>query len=235
MRDINLGVMNFGKLASKIPAQQNIVYYRRGFDELSLNITNACPNACTFCIRDRDAGWGVSNLYLVRDPSIEEINTAYNSEHAKIADEGIKLERVKICGYGEPVLRFNDLHPILENIRARGIPPKAIQLTTTGWPFFRFISPDATPISKLKDSGLTDVYLSMSSPNKEVYNKLVRPGVTACDENAFDDAIRFGEASRDAGLEVTLGFINLAHLDKNAAKAMAERMRVRYKIREFEG
>lgn len=235
MADIRLGTMNFGKLASTIPAQQNIVYYRRGLDELSLNITNACPNACAFCIRDRDAGWGVSNLYLAKDPSIEEINAAYNSEHTKIANEGIKLERVKICGYGEPVLRFNDLPPILENIRSNGIPPKAIQLTTTGWPFFRFISPNGADIRRLKNSGLTDVYLSMSSPDKTTYKKLVKPGVDVYDKNAFDDAVRFGEASRDAGLEVTLGFINLAHLDISAARAMAERMGVKYKIREFEG
>ena len=142
--------INYGKLKERVRAEKNIVYYKRGLEELSLNITNACPNACAFCIRDRDAGWGVSNLYLSRDPSVEEILSAFDSESRKITENGIELKRVKICGYGEPILRFNDLFPITEHIR-ESYPGIDIQLTTTGWPYLRFINQDTTPLKMLID------------------------------------------------------------------------------------
>ena len=104
-------------------------------DELSLNITNACPNACTFCIRDRDAGWHNSNLYFSQDPTPQELIAAYDGEVPKIAQAGIKLRAVKLAGYGEPILRFDDLQPVTRHIRKNSSKDLIIAITTTGWPF----------------------------------------------------------------------------------------------------
>ncbi len=233
MTNLPLAVLNLGKLAGKVTPQENIVYYRRGMDELSLNITNACPNACAFCIRDFDEGWGVSNLYLSRDPSISEITSAFDREREKVREAGIKLKRVKICGYGEPILRFNDLPAIARHIRESDS-ELAIQVTTTGWPFFRFVSQDVTRIAELKSAGVTDVYLSMSASQRETYRKLVRPGFKEYDPRAFDDSIRFGVAARDAGLAVTLGFINLPGVEEEDVQRFAGELGMPYKLREFE-
>ena len=230
---IQLRVLNFGKLRGEVPSENNIVYYRRGLEELSLNITNACPNACTFCIRDRDVGWGVSNLYLSGDPTVDEIISAFDFESEKIRASGFKLRKVKICGYGEPILRFNDLFPISAHIRGFN-PNTIIQVTTTGWPYFRYISDDTSRLRDLRAAGLTDVYLSLSTPNREVYRKLVRPGINEYDPLAFDDSLRFGIAARDAGLAVTLGFINLAGIKEEDVKKFAEELGFGYKLREFE-
>lgn len=223
--------MNFGKLKGATP-EQNIVYYRRGQDELSLNITNACPNACVFCIRDRNPGWGVSNLYLERDPTTDEIIEAFDINHNQIQQDGVKLAKVKICGYGEPVLRTDDLPPILQHIRSRS--DTQIQLTTTGWPYFRHISPDVAKLQELVTSGLTHVYLSMSAPDQKTYNRLVRPGIDKIDQNAFQDALRFGTEARGLGLDVTLGFINLNGVNHQQAIDLATRLGLKYKIREME-
>ncbi|MCX6742193.1 MAG: radical SAM protein [Candidatus Pacearchaeota archaeon] len=224
---------NFGKLKGKVQFEKNLVYCRRGLNELSLNINNACPNSCVFCIRDRDAGWGVSNLYLLKEPTVKEITNAFDSETKKIRDSGVKLTKVKICGYGEPMLRFHDLFPILAHIKHTN-PRALIQLTTTGWPFFRYFSKDISKIKDLKNGGLTDVYLSISTPNKEVYKKIVRPGIDNYDPLAFDDTIRFCIAARDVGLKVTLGFIDIAGLKEKDAKEFAEKLNVSYKIRKLE-
>ena len=64
---------NYGKLRNKTKLQDNIVYYKKGDKELSINITNRCPNNCCFCIRDRKVGWSKSNLYLDKEPSLREI------------------------------------------------------------------------------------------------------------------------------------------------------------------
>ncbi len=55
---------NLGKLRNEIDLQKNIIYFRKDPNEMSINLTNKCLNSCCFCIRDRDLGWGVSNLYL---------------------------------------------------------------------------------------------------------------------------------------------------------------------------
>ena len=232
-KDVQSKVLNFGGLRGKIISGENIIYHRRGLEELSLNITNACPNACTFCIRDRDAGWGVSNLYLSKDPTIDEIINAFDSESEKIKDSGIKLRKVKICGYGEPILRFTDLFPILEHIRKLNN-NIIIQLTTTGWPYFIYISDDTSRLNDIKTAGLTDVYLSLNALSKDAYHKLIRPGNKEYDSSAFEDSIRFGIAARDAGLTVTLGFINLAGINEEDVKRFAENLGVNYKLREFE-
>ncbi len=225
--------MNFGALAKEIEAERNIVYFRRGLDELSLNITNACPNACVFCIRDRDAGWNVSNLYLDSDPSIEEIKEAFDKENAIIKGKDIKVRKVKICGYGEPVLRARELPEIIRHIRAS--PSDAdIQLTTTGWPYFRFVSLEFQALHDLKNAGLTHVYLSMSATNRDDYLKLVKPGIAGPDERAFVDAIKFGVEAKKMGLDVTLGFINLPNMCSSKVKDFAENLGFKYKLRDME-
>ena len=233
---INLPQINYGKLKGRIKDEKNIVYYRRGLEELSLNVTNACPNACAFCIRDRDQGWGVSNLYLSRDPGVEEIIQAYDEESEKILALGVDLKKIKICGYGEPILRFEDLKPIARHIRERDSNDNLeIQVTTTGWPYFRFISPDAGRISELKGIGVSHIYLSVNALDKKNYGKLVRPGINEIDNDAFSDTLRFGEGAKEAGLDVTLGFIRLGKITDEEVKSFAERYGMKYRLRDFEG
>ncbi len=230
---MQLNTFNFGKLRGKIPFGNNIVYYRRELNELSLNITNACPNRCVFCIRNHDPGWKVSNLYLYKDPSVNEIINAFDSESERIKNLGIKLTKVKICGYGEPILRFDDILFILKHIK-NSYPDLTIQIATTGWPYFRYVSDNTLRLKELKNAGLTDIYISLSTPDKETYRKLVKPGVDKYDSSAFEDAINFTIAARDAGFKVILGFINLNGLKENNVKKLAKKLKVDYKLREFE-
>ncbi|MBR9701641.1 radical SAM protein [Candidatus Pacearchaeota archaeon] len=224
---------NYGALKERLDLVKNIVYYKRGLEELSLNVTNACPNACVFCIRDRDSGWGVANLYLNKDPSVEEIISAFDEESKRVKNLGINLKRVKICGYGEPLLRFKDLIFVISHIR-KSEPNTEIQIATTGWPYFRFISEKETFLKKAMENGLTHIFLSLNASDKVSYKKLVRPGIKDYDENAFEDTLRFGVMAKKLGLDVVLGFIDLDSLDKKKAKILAESNGLKYKIREFE-
>ena len=45
---------------------------------LYVNVTNKCPCACTFCIRNNgDGAYGSDSLWLDREPSLEEILSAF--------------------------------------------------------------------------------------------------------------------------------------------------------------
>lgn len=224
---------NYGKLKGKILSGNNIIYYKRGMEELSLNITNACPNSCIFCIRDRDAGWGVSNLYLDSDPTIEAIISAVTEEYKNITQAGIALRKVKICGYGEPILRLPEIIPVISYIRNM-VPTAEIQIATSGWPYLRFISDNDDILRDAKTAGLTDIYLSINASDKEHYHKIVRPGIGKYDENAFDDSLKFGVMAKRLGIDVVLGFVDLPGLDKVYMKRLAETLGIPFKIREFE-
>ena len=63
---------------------------------------------------------------------------------------------------------------------------------------------------------------------------MIKPGVEEYDASAFDDSIRFGIAAKEAGLEVTLGFINLAGIQEEDVRTFAKKLGVNYKLREFE-
>ncbi len=233
MENIDNGELNFGKLRGKVEFGGNITYRRRGLEDFSLNITNACPNSCTFCIRNTDPGWGVSNLYMIKDPSLVEIKASIDAEILRNREAKVQLKRIKICGYGEPLMRFGDLIPICEHIQTTEANSR-IQLTTTGWPFFKYVGEDTSKMNLLKSAGLTDVYLSICTLDKSKYDRIVRPGIDNLEKYAFADAMRFGIAARDLGLEVTLGFINLPETKKEELRGFAEKMRFRYALRELE-
>lgn len=178
---------------------------------------------------------GVSNLYLSRDPSVEEIMQAYDEESEKILALGIDLKKIKICGYGEPILRFEDLKPIARHIKEKGNNDNLeIQVTTTGWPYFRFISPDVGRISELKEAGVSHIYLSVNALDKKNYDQLVKPGINEINNDAFNDTLRFGEEAKEAGLDVTLGFIRLGKITDEEVKSFAERYGMKYRLRDFE-
>jgi TatD family-associated radical SAM protein len=219
---------NFGKLRGETVPQQNIVYNRGNPNELSLNITNACPNACIYCIRDRRYGWSETNLYLDNDPSVSDISRAFDKAAA-----GLELKKVKICGFGEPILRFEDLFPIASHIR-RGNPSTLVQVTTTGWPYYKYISSDSSRLKDLKAAGMTDVYLSLTTLDKEKYRLLVRPGIDNPVMYAFDDSIDFARASRDAGLDVTLGFMKILGSDEQTIASFAKNLGMSYRLRAYE-
>lgn len=225
--------INLGKLRGKVKNGNNIIYYKRGEEELSLNITNKCPNSCLFCIRNTDVGWGVSNLYLDNDPSLSEIICAFDKESNRNIEKRVKIKKIKICGYGEPLVRGNILLPLIKHLH-KVCPSAQIQIATTGWPFFKFCSGKKSDLKKLKEAGASNIFLSLNALNKFTYEKLVRPGINNVNHDAFDDSIRFGKLSKSVGLDVTLGFIKLGDITNAGARTFANSHDMKFKLREFE-
>ena len=66
-------------------------------EHLYVNLTNKCPCACTFCIRQNgDGAYGSDSLWLQHDPSLAEVKKAF--EAWNLAD----FTELVFCGYGEP-------------------------------------------------------------------------------------------------------------------------------------
>jgi TatD DNase family protein len=216
---------NMGKLQKIIVPEQNILYFRKDHDEISINITNRCPNACCFCIRDRSTGWNVSNLYLRREPSFDDIKKEINKIFSKKF-----FKKVKICGYGEPILRIDILPEIIKLIK--NISPKStIQLTTSGWPLYH-VKEGKKYMAKCIENGLDSVYLGVHALTQEQYGKKVRPSVDS--KIAFSEISKFLKFVSLFKLKITCAFVNLDDLNVSQIKRFVDEIKCEFDIREFE-
>lgn len=69
-----------------------------------VNMTNRCPCACTFCLRQNAPGvYGSDSLWLEREPTVQEIEESLAGWKLEEMDE------VVFCGYGEPAERLPEL------------------------------------------------------------------------------------------------------------------------------
>lgn len=219
---------NFGKLKNKTKPQKNIIYFRKSKDEMSINLTNKCPNSCCFCIRDRDLGWGVSNLYLNKDPSLNEIKKAI--EKTLKDNPKIKMKKIKVCGYGEPILRINIIPKLVKFLKEK-YPKATIQLTTTGWPLYH-IKRGEEHFKESVKLGLDQIYLGLNALNERSYKKYVRPSINS--KEAFRQTLKFITLSKKLKLKVTLSFIDFGEKNRKEIKRFSDKFKCEYNIRKLE-
>ena len=149
-----------------------------GRNGIYVNLTNRCPCACTFCLRqNRDKVFNSDSLWLEREPTVKEICDSIDTWDLA------QYEEIVFCGYGEPTERLEELLKVAEYIKSKSSIP--IRINTNGLA-------DLIAGEKVahKLEGLIDtVSISLNATNKEDYLKLVRP--------------KFGIDSYDAMLSFT--------------------------------
>lgn len=144
-------------------------------NNLYVNLTNKCPCACTFCLRQTMDRIGESGrLWLEREPAAEEVIREFDKWNM---DE---FQEVVFCGFGEPMMALDRLLVVARYVRETF--GKPIRVNTNGlgnliWK--RDITPELV--------GVVDtISISLNTPNAARYHELVRS--------------RFGEISFDAML-----------------------------------
>lgn len=221
---LGTGNINTGKLDGVVDTNETqIIYRKRNDSEFSINLTNRCPNACVFCIRDTDSGWTRNtlngdklNLYLHHEPSVGDIKSAILSE---LMNWSHPPKLVKFCGYGEPVLCLEKVIE-LSNFLRKLIPLTEIQLNTSGWPLFNYLNGVAS-LKELKDSGVNTLSISLNAPDEHTYNKLVRPGCFDFEASAFKNTLLTIKTAKDLGFKVKSSIVMLPIL-RNKIKECRE-------------
>ena len=93
---------------------------------LYVNLTNRCPCACTFCLRQYAAGVaGSGSLWLEHEPSLEEV---VGDIDARNLDE---FDELVFCGYGEPTERLEVLLDAARHVKALR-PGMKVRVNTNG-------------------------------------------------------------------------------------------------------
>lgn len=134
------------------------------FGGLYINLTNKCPNACEFCIRNfTDSLGDADSLILKEDPTVEEVK-----EELRQWDVG-RYEEVVFCGYGEPTERLKDLLELARFIKASW--GKPIRINTNGLADLIWGEETCPWLEGVIDM----VSVSMNEADAEKYNALCHP------------------------------------------------------------
>lgn len=183
-------------------------------DAYYINLTNACTNNCTFCLRNEHSGVGGYNLKLSRDPEAADII----AEFERIPD----VKEAVFCGLGEPTMRLDVLLEVARYLKTRGV---HVRLNTNGQGSV-FSGEDIAP--KLR--GLVDtVSISLNAPNAAQYDRLCQ---SVYGEEAYTHVLDFAKSCVAQGIETILSVVDLIGEDeieqcRRIAEGLGAKLRVR--------
>ena len=197
--------------------------YRVG-DGLYVNLTNRCPCACTFCIRQNGDGvYGSDSLWLEREPTVDEVC-------ASIEENFGNCRELVFCGYGEPTERLDTLLEVAARFR-KSHPDVPIRVNTNGLADLIAGEPTAHRFKGLVDA----VSISLNAPTAEEYVELCRPKFGLA---AYPALLKFAEEVKRHVKDVTLTVVGTAELtsEKEAAcRRVAAEHGVPLRVRTFTG
>ena len=196
--------------------------YRVG-DGLYVNLTNRCPCACTFCIRQNGDGvYGSDSLWLEREPTADEV---CDSIEANLGN----CRELVFCGYGEPTERLVTLLEVAGWFK-KTYPDIPVRVNTNGLSDLIAGEPTAHRFKGLVDT----VSISLNAPTAEEYVALCRPkfGVAS-----YPSLLKFAEEVKGFVKDVVLTVVGTDALTpekESACRRVAEKCGVPLRVRRFE-
>lgn len=189
---------------------------------LYVNLTNRCPCRCSFCLReDRNSSNMYGDLWLEREPSVEEIKAEF--EKYNLSD----YSEIVFCGFGEPTERLYDIFEVCKYLR--GVTNIPIRINTNGMANLindKNTAPDF--------EGLVDVVsISLNTPNKQRYFEITRNKFGI---DAFDAMLDFAKSVKPYVKRVILSTVEttITKDEEEECRKIADSLGVEYRIREFE-
>lgn len=187
-----------------------------------VNMTNRCPCACTFCLRQNsDSVYGSEPLWLDREPTVDEVCASIDKWDLT------KYSEIVFCGYGEPTERLDDLLEVAKYIKSKS--DIKIRINTNG--LSDLIRGERTA-PKLK--GLIDtVSISLNATNKEDYFNTVRPKFGI---DSYDAMLRFTKDCADYVPNVVMTVVDVVTSpeQQEQSRQICESLGATLRIRPFE-
>lgn len=145
------GYIDIGEL----PSVENVTVY--------VNLTNRCPCACTFCLRQTKEMVESNTLWLKEEPTVDEV--IHEFQKYDLDD----FAEVVFCGFGEPMERVDDVIQIagILKLYRRDLP---IRVNTNGLANL-IHNRDITPMLKGR---IDTISVSLNAPDENEYMQLTR-------------------------------------------------------------
>ena len=187
---------------------------------LYLNITNRCPTACVFCIKNKwKMDYRGNNLDLGgAEPDAETIFALIKAEWAQTP-----FDEIVFCGYGEPTMRLDLLLAVAGAVKSGKLAPVPaglrVRLNTNG---LGSLVNGEDIVPKLK--GLVDsVHVSLNTVDPAQWLAMMRPGKQYA-EKGFKSVLDFIRAAAPVFAETMVTAINNDAVDLEKLSALAKEL-----------
>lgn len=188
-----------------------------------INLTNLCTNDCIFCIRSLNDTVSGSNLNL----SNENIKTedVISQIKEKMTPE---VKEIVFCGYGEPLLRLDNLKEVAAFIKET-YPNLVVRINTNGQANVVY---QKNIIPEIK--GLIDgISISLNSDNAKQYQELSQ---SKFGEKVFEEIKTFAKLCQEAGIDTSLSIVtgykdNVINVEN--CQKIADSLGVKLRVREW--
>lgn len=191
-------------------------------NNIYVNLTNKCPCACTFCLRQtRDKMEDSDVLWLEHEPSVDEVKEAFGKINL---DE---YNQVVFCGFGEPTERLDVLLEVAGWLKENY--NKKIRVNTNGLSDLIY-GKDTAPMFE----GKADIIsISLNTPSRERYYELTRSKFGI---ESFDKMLEFAKNVKHYVKEVVLTTVEttLTKEEEEQCRKICESLGVTYRIRPWE-
>ena len=192
------------------------------YGNLYVNMTNRCPCACTFCLRNNgDELNGSGNLWLDREPSVEEVKADFD----KFSPDG--YQDIVFCGYGEPTERLEDVLEVAAYVKSKF--GKKTRINTNGLANLIY-NKDVTPMFEGK---MDAVSISLNTPDPQKYLELTRNKFGL---ESFDAMLAFARDVKKYVPSVTMTTVEstISQQEEEKCRKICEELGITYRIRKLE-
>lgn len=191
-------------------------------NSLYVNITNLCCCKCVFCIRNiTDSVGGSDSLWLDHEPTMEELKQEL--EKFDLDD----YEEVVFCGYGEPLMRINEVVEFAKYIKSK----KDIKTRVNTNGLADLIHKKKTAVL-LKDA-IDSVSISLNAPNEEVYLKVTQPSFGI---KSFDAMLQFAKDCKVCVKEVCFSVVDeISDKEIQESQELADSLGIPLRVRVKNG
>lgn len=189
---------------------------------LYVNLTNKCPCACTFCLRQtRDHMENSGSLWLEHTPSLEEVTAAFSDFDMN------RYQEVVFCGFGEPTEALDVLLGTARFVKETYRKP--IRINTNGLGDLI----NGKEIAPLFEGLIDTVSISLNTPDADQYNRLVRPKFGPCSHGAM---LKFASDCTRYVPNVVLTTVDttLTKEEEEQCQKLCRDLGVSYRIRAWE-
>ena len=192
-------------------------------NNLYLNLTNKCPCACTFCIRNHaDGAYGSEPLWLEHEPSMEEITETLSSLDLRSYDE------IVFCGYGEPTCRLDIVIKTAEWLKSRLNGAVPLRINTNGLGDLI----NGRSIAAELCAAMDVISVSLNAGTENEYMKVTRPKY----DNAFKAMQQFtADCVKTGSAEVIMSVVDVIPKEQiEASREIAEKLGAKLRVRTFD-
>ena len=189
-----------------------------------VNLTNRCPCACRFCLRNNGSGvFGSGPLWLEREPTLEEVTASLDGwDYARFRE-------VVFCGYGEPTERLNVLLAAADHLKRRDAALR-VRVNTNGLSDLV----NGKPTAALFAGKVDCLSISLNTDDAAEYLDLCRPKFGAA---AYPALLAFTKEAAAVVPEVVMTVVGepVTSLEKQArCRVLAESLGARLRVRPYE-